>query len=298
MRKTIILAAGILLLLLAGCGNREKFANPAGTLEATEVDVATVLSGRILAVRPKLGDTVTAGDTLVILDTGLLALQRTQAEASRLSITAQRRVAEDGLRQAQRNGELAATTLERTTTLLTQGSATQQQVDELQTRRDVAAAQVSAAKHQLDVLSAEEARLDAALAVFDRQLADGVIVAPHAGTVLLRKAEPGEVALPGAVLLRLANLEELELRIFLGEQELDLVQIGQELSVRVDAMQGELVTGRVMWISSEAEFTPKNAQTRQARTQLVYAVKLRVINPDGRLHIGMPAEVIMTAGRS
>lgn len=286
------------VLLSTGCGSRAKFANPAGTLEATEVDIAATLSGRILEVRPKLGDAVAEGDTLVVLDTGLIALQRTQTEAGRASIAAQRRVADDALQQTKHSRELAATTLERTRTLLAQGSATQQQVDELQTKLDVAAAQVSAAKHQLDVLTAEETRLDAALAVYDRQLADGIVRAPHTGTVLLRKAEPGEVALPGAVLLRLANLDELELRIFLGEGELDLVQIGQELTVRVDALQGETLAGSVIWISSEAEFTPKNAQTRQARSQLVYAVKLRIANPDGRLHIGMPAEVLMSSGRS
>jgi len=71
---------------------------------------------------------------------------------------------------------------------------------------------------------------------------------------------------------------------------LDRVKIGQELPILVDALKGEPITGKVTWVSDEAEFTPKNVQTKQARTQLVYAVKLSVANPDGRLHIGMPAE--------
>jgi len=94
-----------------------------------------------------------------------------------------------------------------------------------------------------------------------------------------------------AVLLRIADLSRMELRVFLDEEDLDLVRVGQSLPVLVDALEGEELTGRVIWISSEAEFTPKNVQTRQARTQLVYAVKLEVGNLDGRLHIGMPAEV-------
>jgi len=138
---------------------------------------------------------------------------------------------------------------------------------------------------------AEEAKLVAALAVFDRQLEDGILVSPASGTVLVRAVEPGEIALPGATALRIADLSELELRVFLCEENLDLVHLGQRMPVLVDALEGEALEGTVAWISDEAEFTPKNAQTRNARAQLVYAVKLRVGNPDGRLHIGMPAEI-------
>ncbi|MDD5088813.1 MAG: efflux RND transporter periplasmic adaptor subunit, partial [bacterium] len=136
-------------------------------------------------------------------------------------------------------------------------------------------------------------KLDAALAVFDRQLRDGVILAPVSGTVILRNIEPGEVAAPGAALLRLADLSALELRVYLGEGELDLVQIGQTIPVIVDALPGDTLSGVVTWVSSEAEFTPKNAQTRDARAQLVYAIKVRVANGDGKLHIGMPAEITL-----
>ena len=292
MRLTIpLIIIAFAATLIGGCGGRTSRINPSGTLETTETDLASVSAGRILEVRPQLGDPVRAGDTLVVLDMELLRLQRVQNEANRRSIHAQRGVTNDAQRQAKRNLDLAEITLKRTRELLAQGSASPQQVDELQTKRDVAAAQVSASQHQLEVLAAEEAKLDALLAVVDRQIRDGVIVSPADGTVILRNAEPGEFASPGAVLLRIADLSRLELRVFLGAEDLDRVKIEQELPVVVDALKGETLTGKVTWVSSEAEFTPKNAQTRQARTQLVYAVKLSVANPDGRLHIGMPAEV-------
>jgi HlyD family secretion protein len=292
MRLTIpLIITALAAVLLGGCGGRTARINPSGTLEATETDLASVSAGRILEVRPQLGDPVRAGDTLVVLDMELLRLQRTQNEANRCAIHAQLGMTNDALRQTKRNLDLAEITLKRTRELLSQGSAAQQQVDELQAKRDVAAAQVSSAQHQLEALAAEEGKLDALLAVFDRQIRDGVIVSPADGTVILRNAEPGEFASPGAVLLRIADLGRLELRIFLGEQDLDRVKIGQDLPVTIDALKGETLTGKVTWVSSEAEFTPKNAQTRQARTQLVYAVKLSIANPDGRLHIGMPAEV-------
>jgi HlyD family secretion protein len=280
-------------LVLISCGNNHP-ANPSGSLEATEVDVVSTIPARIARIRADLGDRVTVRDTLVVLDTELLRLQRVQAETNRRALHAQRDVLADQLKQAVSQQRLAEVTLERTQNLLKQGSATQQQLDEAQTRRDVAVTQVSTIKNQIEALKAEEAKLNASLAVYDRQLVDGVLLAPISGTVTLRSAEPGEMASPGSVLLRLADLTALDLRVFLSEADVGKVKIGQSMPVMVDAYKGETFSGIVVWVSPEAEFTPKNAQTREARTQLVYAVKLRVANPDSRLHIGMPVEVKLT----
>lgn len=280
----------LLALIAAGCG-KSKLANPSGTLEATEVDLASTLSGRILQVRPQLGDRVAAAETLVVLDTDIMRLQRAQNAANRSSINAQQSTARDAVTQIRSNYELAMTTLKRIEELLKQGSATPQQADEARAKVEVLKAQASQATHQLDVLAAEDSKLDALLALNDRQIKDGVIVAPSKGTIILRNAEPGEIATPSSVLLRLADLDTLQLRVYLGESDLTNVKIGQTLPILVDALKGQILSGTVIWISAEAEFTPKNAQTRQARTQLVYAVKLNVPNSNGILHIGMPAEV-------
>jgi len=289
--RWIALFPFVILVAIAGCRNGRNGPNPSGTLETTEIDLGSPLGGRVLDVRPGLGDRVSVGDTLVLFDVELIELQRAQAEANRRSIEVQRDLAEEDLRQAERNLDLAETTLRRLQSLLEQGSTTGQQVDDLTAKRDVAAIQVSAARQHLGLFEAEEAKLVAALAVFDRQLEDGILVSPASGTVLVRAVEPGEIALPGATALRIADLSELELRVFLCEENLDLVHLGQRMPDLVDALEGEALEGTVAWISDEAEFTPKNAQTRNARAQLVYAVKLRVGNPDGRLHIGMPAEI-------
>ncbi len=173
------------------------------------------------------------------------------------------------------------------------GNATAQQVDEASAQVDILARKLAAARQAIVALDAEAARLQASLAVFDRQLADGVVVSPLAGTVLLRTAEPGEMAAPGRLVLRLADLRRLELRFYLDATDLGRVALGQELPVQVDAFPGRSFAGTVTWISSEAEFTPKNAQTHDARAQLVYAVKLEVPNPDGVLAIGMAADVVI-----
>jgi HlyD family secretion protein len=288
------IAAAVIALLAWGCGGRKE-SNPSGTLEATEVDVVSTVPGRIISIAADLGDKVNKNDTLVVLDTELLRLQKKQAETNRESLHAQREVLRDQRHQAETSFDLARTSFERTAALLRQGSATQQQFDEMKAKQDLAESQVSSIKDQLDALDAEEAKLNATLAVFDRQLQDAIIQAPIGGTVLLRPSEPGEMASPGAVLLRLADLSTLDLRVFLSETDIGRVKIGEELPVVVDAFHGESFTGTVAWISSESEFTPKNAQTREARTQLVYAIKVRIKNPDGRLHIGMPAEAKLTS---
>ncbi|MCB2200476.1 efflux RND transporter periplasmic adaptor subunit [bacterium] len=286
----------ITLLLIAvfgtiGCSSGDDGPNPSGTLEAKRIDIGTTLPARISVVRVEEGERVAQGDTLIRLDTELLQLQRAQTAANRATIDAQMRGARDQLTQARETLRLQEKTLARLQQLIEQGSVTQQQVDEAQTRRDVTAAQVSAARNQIDALAAEGAKLDAGLAVLDRQLEEGIITAPRDGTILLRNVEPGEVAGMGSSLLRMADLSILDLRVYLDIEDMDRVKLGQKVEVLVDALEGEVLQGTVSWISDEAEFTPKNAQTRNARAQLVYAIKVTVSNPDGRLHIGMPAEI-------
>jgi len=287
-----MLLAALPSLILVGCGRNEP-RHPAGSFEARSVDVAAQLAGRILQVGAEEGETVATGDTLLLLDTELIALRRAESESSRKTLTAQRRAAEAERDQARRQMELLDTTLRRVEVLREEGSATGQRVDELRAEWDIAGSRVEAAEARIAALEAEAARLDAALAVLDRQLADGLVLAPISGTVLLRSAEPGEIASPGRPVMRLADLSRLDLRVFLEAEDLDRVALGMRLDLLVDALPGETLDGRVSWISEEAEFTPKNAQTRNMRAQLVYAIKLQVDNPEGRLHIGMPAEVVL-----
>ncbi len=292
MRSSLITAALALLAAMAGC-SRGELPSPSGTFETTVVDVAPTVSGRALRVTRDEGESVARGDTLIVLDMEMVALKRAETAANQASLRAQRRVATADLAKARRQLDLAKTTLARTTTLQKQGTATQQQVDDLTAQRDVAEASIDAAQGRLAAIDADVAHLDAALAVYDRQLRDGVVLAPSDGTVLTRALEPGEVAGAGRTALRLADLSTLELRVYLEAGDLDRVKLDQTLPVKVDALPGQQLQGRVSWISDEAEFTPKNAQTRHARAQLVYAVKLRVDNGDGRLHVGMPAEVVL-----
>ena len=292
-RNGLVVSALALFCIAAttGCGGSDEFANPSGTFEATEIDLAPLLTARVLEVRADEGDDVAAGDTLVVLDTDLLEAQRAQMAARRDVLDAQSKEVAQLEAQARRRLELAETTLHRTEALNQQGSASKQQLDELRAERDIAKSQLQATRERAAGVAAQGTEVERSLDVLDRQIADGVVIAPEDGTVLLRTIEPGEIARTGGLALRIANLSSLELRVFLDETDLDLVRIGGKLPVLVDALEGQQLDGIVSWISDEAEFTPKNAQTRKARAQLVYAVKLTVQNPNGTLHIGMPAAV-------
>lgn len=288
LRRSLV--AGLALALLAGCSGREE-ARPSGVFEATEIRLSPALAGRIVDLRADEGAAVAAGDTLLVLDGDLARLERARTATSLATLAARRLRAADGLQEAEAAAGLAERSHRRLQALREQGSASEQQLDEAATALERARQALSGLRHELAALDAERASVEAGLAVQDRRLEDLVLVAPSAGTVLERYAEPGEWIVPGQAALRLADLGSLELRFYLGETDLGLVRLGQELAVSVDTFPGESFAGRVAWISSEAEFTPKNVQTREARSQLVYAVRAAVANPAGRLAIGMPADV-------
>lgn len=288
----------ILLAALAGCGGGGAGQASSGVLEATEVRLSPALAGPILELRAQEGATVAAGDTLLVLDGDLARLERQRTAAGLVTLAARRLRAVDGLEEADAALGLAQRSQARLEVLRAQGSASEQQLDEATTALERARRAKSGLRHELAALDAERAALEAALAVQDRRLADLVLLAPSAGTVLERYAEPGEWIVPGQPALRLGDLSELDLRFYVDEADLGGVRLGQSLQVAVDAFPGESFPAQVAWISAEAEFTPKNVQTREARSQLVFAVRARVANPQGRLAIGMPAEVrLEAAGR-
>jgi HlyD family secretion protein len=292
----MVVGTGV-VVVACGCGGGEGASRPSGTLEATEVSVSPLLQGRVLEVRADEGARVEAGDTLIVLDTEPIALERLQALARLDALLAQRGEAQEALRQSEQLFAFAETTFARTEALAAQGSASRQQNDDAATQRDLAQSRVRAARAHLLAVDAQRAEVEAALAVLDRRLADGIVLAPRGGTVLLRSVEPGEVVASGSAALRIADLDRLELRVFLEADELDRVRLGERVAVYVDALEGRELAGTVTWVSEEAEFTPKNVQTRAARAQLVYAVKIQVDNPEGRLHVGMPAEIALPEPR-
>ena len=150
---------------------------------------------------------------------------------------------------------------------------------------------------QLDVLrkdlltaQAQVKEASTAIAVIDTQIGYTQLSAPLSGVVLVKNAEAGEYVVPGGAVVSLGDLERPWLKAFINENDLGRVKLGQKVSVTTDSYPGKIYPGKITFISSEAEFTPKNVQTAKERVKLVYRIKVSLENPRGELKPGMPAD--------
>jgi len=308
-----------LLLAAAGCGGRRdaNLVVAAGHVEATEVQVATKVSGTVVELAVEEGDRVAAGARIARIDTVDLALARRAARAERdladanlrLRLAGSRRedVAEAVAAVAKAESDFATADkdLTRFQGLEEAGSGTERSLDDARNRREAAAAGLESARQRLkrlragfrveeiDAARAQAAAAAARVAQLDQQLADAVVVSPVAGMVTARPVERGELLGPGAVVAVVTDLEHAWLTAWVPEPDLGRLRLGQEAEVVTDG--GERRAGRVTFLASQAEFTPKNVQTRDERVKLVYKVKISLENGDGLFKPGMPAEARVRA---
>lgn len=309
---SILIAA--LALAAAGC-RRDAGASSivaSGHVEATDVRVSSKVGGIVDVVLLEEGDHVEAGQALARIDVtdSRLALDTAKAEEAqadadlRLRLAGSRveDVAEAAAQVKRAEADLAGAQkdLERMEGLLAAGSGTSKLRDDARTRRDLAASSLDAARERLRKLEAgsrpqeidaARARLAAArarMAQLEQQIEDGMIASPVAGIVTEKLAERGELLSPGSALAVITDLAHAWLTVYVGEPDLGRIRIGQQAEVVSD--DGQKRAGKVIFIASKAEFTPKNVQTRDERVKLVYKVKIGLPNPDGFFKPGMPAE--------
>ena len=312
MRKPGALVA--MLVLAGGC--RGTGDGPgiraSGHIEATEVRLATKVAGTIESFTVNEGDRVTADQEIARIDATdvRLALAAARAERAQAAVELELRRAgsrPEDIREARAQAERAASEqeaaaldLERMEGLLASGSGTTKSRDDARLRRDVAAANLTAARERLgrvragfrrEEIEAARARVEAAdarIAQLDRQIADAVIKSPIAGVLTEKVVERGELAARGAALAVITDIDRPWLTVYLPGPHLDRIRLGQEAEVVTDS--GQRRPARVTFISPQAEFTPKNVQTPDERAKLVYRVKLGLENGDGLFKPGMPAE--------
>lgn len=301
MKRTFRVIAFAPLLLLAACsGGDGEFIEASGTIEGTDITVASEVMGRIVAVRVNEGARVATGDTLAVVDDTEYRIQLRQARATqRAHESAYRLVLEGSRREDIVQSEAAFRTAEadykRMKDLLSSNTITQKQYDDAYNRY-VAAEQtyqkVLTGSRRQEVEGAR-ARVESAAAqadLLEKKVRDCVIAAPTQGTVTLRGIEPGEFVSPGASAFRITNLDRVKLMIYVAEADLGKIRSGQEASILVDSHPDRPFSGTIVYISPVAEFTPKNVQTKEERTKLVFAVKVEAENPEGILKPGMPAD--------
>jgi HlyD family secretion protein len=180
--------------------------------------------------------------------------------------------------------EAAASQVERARAALKVGQA-----NELEVKRR---------EQELVTRQAEIARAQAQIAVIDAQLADTVAVSPVGGVVLVKSADVGEILAPGTTVVTVGDIDHPWLRGYINERDLGRVHIGSKVKVTTDSFPGKIYWGRVSFIASEAEFTPKQIQTKEERVKLVYRIKIEVDNPQHELKSNMPADAEIPIGQS
>ena len=288
MRSVMPLAG---LLLAAACA-RDPEPDAYGNVEATEVVVAAEGSGQILSFDPQEGQKLAAGAVVAVVETTQLVLEREQAAAPRAATASRVNEADRPIDVLEAQRKVAHRSYERTRRLFAQKAATAQQLDQAERDYRVLLEQIQAGRAQRESARREVLSGDARVAQIGERIRKAEVKNPVAGTVLATYARAGEFAQAGQPLYKIADLDAVEVRAYVGETQLALVRIGQPAQVSVDVgKERRAFAGTVTWVSSEAEFTPTPIQTREERADLVYAIKVAVPNQGGMLKIGMPADV-------
>ena len=294
MKRIVYIAA---VVLAASCGTEVEF-DAQGTFEATEVVVSSEATGRILNFEVEEGMAVEANQMVGAIDSVQLHLQRKQLVAQQSALLGSRpdvkkQVAALREQIAKQNEELR-----RVENMLKDGAATKKQKDDIEAQIKILERQLDATLSTLDkntlTINNNSAALEAQIAALDDRISKCRIISPVGGIVLIKYAEAGELASVGKPLMKIADLDNIYLRAYFTSDQLAKVNLGDEVKVVADFGGEERYdyTGRVAWISSESEFTPKTIQTKDSRANLVYAVKIAVEN-DGRLKIGLAGEVVL-----
>lgn len=299
MKKVLWIGLGVAGMMLASCGGNDLEFDASGIFESTEVVVSSEASGKILSLEVEEGDVLDAGQLVGSVDSLQLYLKKLQLQASVRSIGSRRADIAKQVAATQEQIAKAEKERKRFLNLLEQQAGTQKQVDDIESQLEVLkkqlAAQLSTLQNTNQGVSEESDAVSIQVMQVEDQLDKCRITAPLRGTVLAKYAEAGEVTAPGKPLFKLADMEQVYLRAYVGAEQLTQVKLGQAVKVYADYGEEDRreYDGRITWIASQAEFTPKTIQTRDERANLVYAVKIAVKN-DGFLKLGMYGEVKWT----
>ena len=282
----------ILAMLGSSCSRNNDKPDAYGSFEATEITVSSLANGKIMLFNIEEGQLVDSNQVIGYIDTTDLHLKKLQGIEQK-NATGSRR--DDLLAQIavqEQNRENILVDKNRVNRLLKDGAATQKQLDDINSSLSLIDKQIASIKSQFNGIEDQVGSTEQQIAQVRESIKNARITNPVKGTVLTKFAEPNEVTAFGKPLYKIADLREMQLRVYISGAQLPHVKIGDKVEVRIDKDETEntKMEGVVSWISQTAEFTPKTIQTKEERVNLVYAVKIRVKN-DGSLKIGMPGEI-------
>jgi HlyD family secretion protein len=292
-RRILAAAAALVLAGVGSCSDREGAPGGSGFIEAVEITVSSEIAGQARAVRLDEGSRVAAGDTIAEIDTVSTALRLQQALSGKDAAEKRARIASIDVEQATYSRDLARKEYDRAEALIASGSTNQQQLDQVETAYKQAVLAGKQAAAAVESARADLVRAESDVKLLNKQMEDCFPRATMSGVVTTRFIRAGEWVGVGKPIVKIASLDTVWVKIYVPAGDLTRIRIGGQAAVDPEDGRGRTLDGTVTWISDEAEFTPKNVQTKEARADLVYAVKVTIANPDGALKIGMPVAVKM-----
>lgn len=321
-----------IVLLCASCAEKQptNTLRASGYVEATDVQISAEVAGRILELRVAEGDRVASGDVIARLDTRDTQLQIDRSRADRAAAQAQLRLLQAGsrpedIRQAEAQVEAAEADvtaieaelksaeldLQRFESLLEANAGSQKQRDDAKALVDVARErargaaervrvanetlarlQAGARREEIDAARARVVAVDAQIAALEKSLKDATVLVPVGGVVTQKLVEAGELVSPRVPLVVITDLDNAWANVFVPEPMIPRIKLGQPATVLTDA-GGQGIAGKVTFVSPRAEFTPRNVQTAEERSKLVYRLKIAVDNRAGVLKPGMPVDAVL-----
>lgn len=292
-----LIFSSLLLVLASSCQDKNGDADAFGVIEAREITVSSESNGKLLHFPVQEGQNYTQGDPMGYVDTMQLYLQIMQLNASVNAALAKRPNMPSQIKALQDKLETLEKEQLRVKNLIQANAASTQQLDEINAEISITQSQINAIKSTLSTTNNSILEEVEAMRYQKLQLMNAFskcfLSAPITGTMIKKYIEENELAYQGKPLYKIADLTNMYIRVYVTEDMLSKIKMGQKTEVRIDQTSGNMKTfeGEVSWISSKAEFTPKMIQTRKERVNLVYAVKVNFKN-DGTAKIGMPGDVI------
>jgi HlyD family secretion protein len=293
---TLILIVYLIPLLIACKGNDHEY-DATGTFEADEVIISSEIPGKLIVFDIEEGAKVKAGQMIGYIDTLQLHLTRKQLQGKKKVILSKRPDITSQLIAYREQLKAAQIEYERVTNLLKADAAFQKQLDDIEAEIAVIKGKIAATQSSLEISTAslnnEIEPIEAQIDQINDQINKAVLTCPMEGTVLLKYVEQYEMVGASFPLYKIADLSSITLRAFITGDQLSRVRLNQKISVYTDDGEGKFdkTDGEIYWISDKAEFTPKTIQTKNERANKVYAIKVRVENPEGNYKIGMYGEI-------
>jgi HlyD family secretion protein len=315
------LIAGTAILGAFACarnGGTGSSAEVSGIVESIKTDIRAQFQGEIDRIEVREGQNVRQGDLLCVINADKLRLQMEQVKAGLAAADAKLRLARRGTKKeliaiaesqreiARKQLEIAEKDQQRLARLLAEGAVAQSQKEKADLALKAAQEQFASAeenyrmalrgreKEEIEMILAEIQGLEAQAQLLERTLRDAEVRAPSDGIVEVRHVEVGELATPGAVLFGLIDLGRTYVKAYVPESLIGRVKLGSAVAVANDSYPGKTYSGKIDYISDEAEFAPRNIQTKEERIKLVYMIKAYLDNASGELKPGMPVDVTIT----